>query len=64
MLTSAYTFLFQKQRAEEINILSEAVSSKKKRKLLCFPDLHNSQTFLSYSCFKRYKRINRMQIIT
>ena len=28
-MLSAYTFLFQKQRAEEINILSEAVSSKK-----------------------------------
>ena len=63
MLSSAYTFLFQKQRAEEINILSEAYT-KKKRKLLCFPDLHNSQTFLSYTCFKRYKCINRVQIIT
>ena len=29
ILSSAYTFLFQKQRAEEINILSEAFSSKK-----------------------------------
>lgn len=47
MLSSAYTFLFQKQRAEEINILSEAVSSKKE----------SSYAFLTYTILKLFYHI-------
>lgn len=47
MLTSAYTFLFQKQRTEETNILSEAVSSKKE----------SSYAFLTYTILKLFYHI-------
>lgn len=47
ILTSAYTFLFQKQRAKEINILSEAFSSKKE----------SSYSFLTYTILKLFYHI-------